>query len=350
MVSGYEVRILAPIDRTSVNFAELNCKVQPLPMHGKGTNVAEELLLFLRLYRAIQKIRPDVFLTFTVKPVVYGGLAARIIGIPTIPTVTGLGTAFINETWVTRVVGVLYRAGLLRAKSVLFQNLDDSSLFVKRRFVKEDQVAQLPGSGIDLKKFLAVPTPSTKDRDVTIFLMIGRMLWDKGVGEFVKAAEIVKQANPNTEFQLLGELGSDNATAISIEEINIWQQKKIITYLGETDDVRNFIEEADCVVLPSYREGLPRTLLEAGAMGRPVLTTRAVGCKDVVEDGITGLLCNPRDAVDLANKMEVFLDLTQSEKTRMGREGRKKVAREFDEQIVIHRYKKIIAATVNSRK
>ena len=171
------------------------------------------------------------------------------------------------------------------------------------------------------------------------------MLWDKGVKEYVEAAQIVKALDSNVEFQLLGEIGSDNISAIPRQTISSWQQEGIVHYLGVASDVRSYMEQADCVVLPSYREGLSRTLLEAGAIGRPVVATRVVGCKDVVDDGKTRLLCNPRDPVDLAEKLLTFIDLPRIDRVKMGQEARAKIEKEFDEKDVIQRYCHIISHT-----
>jgi glycosyltransferase involved in cell wall biosynthesis len=169
------------------------------------------------------------------------------------------------------------------------------------------------------------------------------MLWDKGVGEYVEAARIVRQCHPDTEFCLMGFLDAQNPAAISREQMDHWIAEGIVNYLGVTDDVRPHIAAADCVVLPSYREGTPRTLLEAAALGRPIVTTDAVGCREVVDDGVNGYLCKPRDAVDLAEKLERFIKLVPALRAEMGNKGREKMEKQFDEHIVINRYLKAIA-------
>lgn len=343
LASGNEIDILAPFDQTSEKFSRLGCNIYPISMNRKGVNVIQEIILVLRLYKVVKQVDPDVLVTFTVKPVIYIGLIARFLGIPVAATITGLGTAFIRKSWVTKVVKKMYKAGLASAHTVLFQNADDRDLFVKEGLARPKQAQQIPGSGIDLEKFSFLPKLDVGPEKLTIFLLAGRMLWDKGIREYIDAAKIVRDRYPNAVFQLLGEIGSDNVTAIPRAQILAWQDTGIISYLGVTSDIRPYIQEADCVVLPSYREGLSRTLLEAGAIGRPVLAARVTGCKEVVEDGRTGLLFHPRDSIDLAEKMSDFMVLPRVDRDRMGREARLKMEKEFDEKFVIQRYCKIIS-------
>jgi glycosyltransferase involved in cell wall biosynthesis len=214
-------------------------------------------------------------------------------------------------------------------------------MFVESRLVRPAQTDLLPGSGIDLERFTPTPFPT---RDGARFLLIARMLWDKGVGEYVEAARLLRSRYPNVEFCLLGFLDVRNPAAIGREQIAKWVKEGVVSYLGETHDVRSEIAAADCVVLPSYREGTPRTLLEAEAMGRPVVTTDAVGCREVVDDGVNGFLCKPRSATDLAQKMETILNLSHDSRAEMGRKGREKMEREFDERIVIAKYLEVIGS------
>ena len=197
----------------------------------------------------------------------------------------------------------------------------------------------LPGSGIDLNRF--TPAATTVVHDVNSkfrFLLIARMLRDKGVGEYVVAAKLLRERWPLAEFCLLGFVDVQNPAAISSAEMDAWVAEGVVTYLGVSDDVRAQIAVADCVVLPSYREGTPRTLLEAAAMARPIITTDAVGCREVVDDGVNGYLCKVRDAGDLAEKMERMLSLSPEQRSKMGYQGRAKMVAEFDEQIVIDKY------------
>ena len=341
MSEGHDVIAVAPPDEYASRLAALGCRFVPMPMDNQGTHPGKDLALWWRFYGLLKRERPDVLLSYTVKPNIYGSLAAHTLGIRVINNIAGLGAVFIKNTWVTRLVKTLYRLALSRSARVFFQNEDDRALFVSNGLVSLAITDRLPGSGIDLQKFTPMPLPN---RTTVRFLLIARMLWDKGVGEYVQAARQLKQQGVNAEFCLLGFLDVKNPAAISRQQMDDWVKEDIVRYLGSTNDVRPEIADTDCIVLPSYREGTPRTLLEAAAMARPIVTTNAVGCREVVEDGINGYLCEPRNATDLADKLNQMLCLTPTDRTNMGLSGRDKVEREFDEQLVINKYLEAIAA------
>jgi glycosyltransferase involved in cell wall biosynthesis len=340
--ANYEVIAVAPPDVHVERVTALGCRYVPLQMDNQGTHPGRDLLLVWRFYWLLRRERPDVFLGYTVKPNVYGSLAAHALGIPVVNNIAGLGAVFINNSWLTRLVRGLYRAALSRSRKVFFQNNDDRALFIDGGMVKKEITDRLPGSGIGLSHFAAVAMPPVNAP--VRFLLIARMLWDKGVGEFVEAAKFLKSRAISAEFCLLGFLDVKNPAAISREQVDEWVKDEFVNYLGETDDVRPHIAAASCVVLPSfYREGVPRALLEAAAMGRPIITTDAVGCREVVDDGLNGYLCKVRDAADLADKMERFIALSLEQRAEMGRRGREKAVCEFDEQIVINKYLDTVA-------
>jgi glycosyltransferase involved in cell wall biosynthesis len=317
-------------------------------MDNKGTHPGRDVLLFLRFLRQLRTEKPDVYLGYTVKPNVYGSLAAHTLSIPVINNIAGLGAVFIKDGWLTRLVRGLYRLALSRSAKVFFQNNDDRQIFISGGLVNEAVSDLLPGSGIDLAKFLPVPLPG---RSPIRFLLIARMLWDKGVGEFVEAARLLKQRGVDAEFCLLGFLDVQNPGAISRVKMDEWVAEGVVHYLGVSDNVGDEIAQADCVVLPSfYREGTPRTLLEAAAMARPIVTTDSVGCREVVDDGVNGFLCRPKDAVDLADKLVQMAALSPGEREAMGLRGREKAEREFDEQIVINKYLEAIEAILGRSK
>lgn len=335
VAAGYEVVAVAPADEYVSRLQALGCRFVPLPMDNKGTHPGRDLLLLWRFYGLLKRERPDVYLGYTVKPNIYGSLAAHALGIPVVNNIAGLGAVFIRGGLLNRLVRLLYRLALARSAKVFFQNDDDKALFVSGGLVNAAVTDRLPGSGIDLKQFVPVPLPN---KTPIRFLLIARMLWDKGVGEFVEAARLLKREGVQAEFCLLGFLDVQNPAAISRAQMDTWTNEGAVRYLGVSDNVCEEIAQADCVVLPSYREGTPRTLLEAAAMGRPIVTTDAVGCREVVDDGVNGYLCRPKDAVDLAEKMKQIVGLSPEERTAMGFRGRSKVEREFDEQIVIGKY------------
>jgi glycosyltransferase involved in cell wall biosynthesis len=340
--AGYEVVTVAPPDEHVSRLHNLGCRYVPLAMDNKGTHPGRDLLLLWRFWRLLSKERPDVFLGYTVKPNIYGSLAAHACGIPVINNIAGLGAVFISPNWLTRLVKGLYRLALSHSKWVFFQNEEDRRMFVEGGLVRSDATDRLPGSGVDLLWFSPVPLADDGRKGMR-FLLIARMLWDKGVGEYVEAARLVRRRHPDAEICLLGFLDVENPAAISRAQMDDWVREGVVRYLGASDDVRPHIADADCVVLPSYyREGTPRTLLEAAAMGRPIITTDAVGCRNVVDEGKNGYLCRPRDAADLAVKMARMIALSPVARAEMGRRGREKVEREFDERIVIKKYLEVI--------
>jgi len=341
---------VAPSDEYAARLAELGCRFVALPMDNKGTHPGRDALLLWRFWRLFRRERPDVYLGYTVKPNVYGSLAAHRLGVPVINNIAGLGAVFIRDGWLVRVVRWLYRLALGRSKKVFFQNDDDRQLFVAAGLVRAEVTDLLPGSGIDLTRFAVVPLGASNGTVRRFrFLLIARMLWDKGVGEYVEAARLLQARWPQAECCLLGFVDVQNPAAISRGQMDTWVSQGHVTYLGVSDDVRAEIAAADCIVLPSYREGTPRTLLEAAAMGRPIITTDAVGCREVVDDGRNGFLCLPRDAGDLVEKMERMLSLSDGQRIEMGLRGREKMETEFDEQIVIRKYLAAIEDVLSPR-
>jgi glycosyltransferase involved in cell wall biosynthesis len=345
VANGYEVVAVAPRDEYSTHLARLGCRYVSLAMDNKGTSPRRDIALTFRFMRLLWREQPDIYLGFTIKPNVYGSLAAHALGIPTINNIAGLGTAFIRATWLTQLVKTLYRAALARSHTVFFQNEDDRTLFLEDRLVRREKTALVPGSGVELSRFRP-RAAETADGDFR-FLLIGRLLWDKGIREFVEAARIVRRRSPRTRFQLLGFLDVENRTAISRETVDGWIREGIIEYLGAADDVREHIARADCVVLPSYREGTPRSLLEGAAMAKPLIATDVPGCRQVVDAGENGLLCVSGDASSLAARMLEMLQMSRDQRLAMGAASRAKVEREFDERVVIGRYHAAIEAVLS---
>ena len=321
---GYENQIAEYVD-----------EIHPLFISRKGVNPLLDIITLLNLIICFLKLKPDHVLFFTIKPVIYGSIAAKLLNIKTIVMITGLGTAFIADNWITRLVKLLYKLALSSVATVFFQNNDDKDLFLKSNIINPNVCKLTPGSGIDTHQFPYSSFP--KNNNIT-FILIARMLWDKGVGEYVEAAKIVKVKFPNAKFQLLGALAIENRTAISDETMAAWINEGSVEYLGATNDVRPYIEAASCVVLPSYREGTSRVLLEAASIGRPIIASDVPGCREVVDNGISGLLCRSKDCLDLADKMEVMINLSFEEQKMMGIKGREKIEKEFNQDIVSDLY------------
>jgi glycosyltransferase involved in cell wall biosynthesis len=341
LAKGHQVTVLAPADGSQKFLQKMGAEFTALRMDVGGINPLRDLRLLWRFNKVLACQRPDVVLGFTIKNNLYGAMAAKWLGIPFIPNVTGLGTAFLSGGVLQMIAENLYRAAFKSLPVVFFQNEDDAQLFVRRNLVRRAQAHVIPGSGIDLKRFAIADYPHP-DLPPT-FLMIARILRDKGVFEFVEAAEIVRARYPNARFQLIGKADSKNRTAISEAQVLEWGNSHRIEYLGEVEDVRPSIASAHCIVLPSYREGAPRTLIEAAAMARPLIATDVPGCRAVVHPEENGFLCAPRDARDLANACLRFLDLPREAQVELGLASRRKMEREYDEKIVINAYREAIA-------
>jgi glycosyltransferase involved in cell wall biosynthesis len=324
---------------------ELGAERIPIEIDRAGLNPATDIRLLLSYRSLLKRLRPAAYLSYTIKPNIYGSLAAASLGIPALPNVSGLGTAFIRGGPLQAIVSQLYRVGFGRAPVVFFQNDEDRSLFVDRRIVRAEQARLLPGSGVDLERFVPAPLPDGPP----IFLFIGRLLRDKGVGEFVEAARMLRAEYPDARFQLLGAVDRGNRTAIRQQEVDAWVVEGVIEQLGTTDDVRPFIAAATAVVLPSYREGLPRSLLEGAAMARPLIASDVPGCRDVVEDGVTGFLCAVRDGVALATAMRRLLQLPPQQQLAMGEAGRRRVQERYSEALVVRAYLDVLGGVDSAR-
>lgn len=337
--AGYEVVAVAPSDDNVTRLELLGCRFVDLEMDNQGTNPIRDLLLLWRYWKLLLKEKPDLCLFYTVKPNIFGSLASTFCGVPFINNVAGLGAVFISGNWLKRIVATLYKIALRNSNKVFFQNKDDLELFLKNKLVKPKVTDVLPGSGINLNYFSPLETNTDTTQNSSFkFLLIARMLKDKGVVEYVQAARMLKGSGLKAEFALLGFLDVQNPAAISTEQMNAWVKEGFVNYLGASDDVRDYIANSNCIVLPSYREGTPRSLLEAAAMGKPIIATNAVGCKEVVVEGENGMLCEVKNSFDLASKMKDMLLLSEEQRKLMGQKGRLKMEKEYDEKIVIQKY------------
>ncbi|MES2135590.1 MAG: glycosyltransferase family 4 protein [Pseudomonadota bacterium] len=331
---GYRVLVLAPAGRHEAAIRDLGVDFRAVAMAPRGKSPVGDLRTLAAYALQLRAARPAALLGFTAKPNIYGSLAARALGIPVINNISGLGAVFGGEGVLNRLVSGLYRVALRRSAKVFFQNRDDRALFEARGIVRHGQVGLLPGSGVNLEHFARRPS---KGRAPFTFLFAGRLLWDKGVAEYVEAARRI--ASTDTRFRILGIVEPESAAAVPASLLREWSEEGIADYLGSASDVRDAFAEADCVVLPSYyREGTPRVLLEASAMGIPVITTDAPGCREAVDNGLTGLLCTPRSVDSLVSVMKQMLELPTAKRNRMGAAARAKMEREYREEIVHRAY------------
>jgi glycosyltransferase involved in cell wall biosynthesis len=311
-------------------------RFEPIPVDKKGVNPLADLRLIAALVKLYRAERPDVVHHFTIKPVIFGAFAAQRARVPrVVATITGLGYAFTSgrNGMIRRIVETLYRAALRRTDTVFFQNSDDLALFVDRKLVDQKKCVLVPGSGVDLTRF--VPSQRS-DNSSPYILMIARLLRDKGIIEFVEALRLLHKRGIKVHATLLGGIDARNPTAVSPEEVRAWEEEKILTWIDHVEDVRPHIAKADIVVLPSYREGVPRSLLEAAAMGKALIATDVPGCREIVTNRVNGLLVPAQNAEALADAMQLLV-LDPDLRAEMGRASRQKVENEFDEKIVIER-------------
>ena len=339
--AGYEVVAIAPPDDFVKEIEATGCRFIPLKnLSRKGTNPLNDLQLAQEFYRIYKKEKVDIALHYTIKPNIYGTLGAAWAGTQSVASVTGLGYAFLSKGLVNRVVKKLYKYAFAKCDRIVFQNGDDRQLFVESGWVLGEKTQIVHGSGIDMVRFQ--PMKVERKIDKIVFLFIGRLLFDKGIREFMAAAEIVARKHKNTEFQILGNFDQGNPSAISKDYLDEWLKHKQMQYFGVTNDTKPFIAAADVIVLPSYREGLPRVNLEGMAMAKPLLSTEVTGCRDTVDDGENGYLVEVKSADSLAEGMEKMITIGKEKRAEMGKKGRIKALRQFDEQIIIQNYQEII--------
>ncbi len=338
---GYDVTILTHTNSFVSQVEKTGLKVINI---GSGNlNPVKVSKYIFNLYKSLKEIRPDVCLTFSIRPAIWGNFITRYLGIPTITNITGVGPLFSSKNLAYRMARSIYRYALKKTKKVFFQNFDDMNLFIENNFVSKEIVERVPGSGVDYEKFSPMAFDKKSGNHFT-FLFIGRLIKDKGIFEFVEAARIMRKKYPSILFNVIGPFWHQNlrSNTITKSDLQNWITEGLIDYQGEKKDVRKFIAEADCIVLPSYREGTSNILLEAASMEKPIVTTNTTGCKEIVEDEITGFLCNVRDAIDLTRKMEKMYLLSNEERNTMGKKARQKIIKEFDKQIVLSAYLKTI--------
>lgn len=335
--NGFNVTAISPKDKYSKKLQELGANYIDIDIDKGGTNPLKDLKTLYRFNQIYKANSYDVVLNFTPKNNIYSTLAAKFNDIKVVNNIAGLGVLFINESFSSKIARILYKISHTRVDKIFFQNEEDKYIFLKNKLAKECITDRLPGSGADLSRFKLSPS---SDDGIVRFLLIARMLYDKGIGHYVEAArELKAKYGHNVEFNLLGFLDVDNPSAVSKKDMQSWVDEGIVNYLGVSDEVEKEIAKADCMVLPSYyREGVPKSLLEAGAMGKPIITTDNVGCRETVDDGINGYLCDVRSTVSLVQALDKMITHTHQERLAMGVKSREKIEREFDEKIVINKY------------
>lgn len=338
--AGYNIYISIPdADNRRIPFFEgMGCHVFPIGFDRRGVNPLADIKLLFNYIKLLKRVKPKVVLTYTIKPNVYGGIATRLCGVPQLANVTGLGDAVENGGWMQKLTVTLYKIGLGKAQCVFFQNKTNQD-FCIRQGISGNKTKLLPGSGVNLNYHIFQEYP---EDGIVKILYVGRLLKDKGSDELLEMAKAVKALHQDVEFQIIGPIEGDYT-----QHLDELEAKKVIYYLGNQLDVRPFIGQAHCTIMPSYHEGMSNVNLESSANGRPVITTNVPGCKETVDDGQTGYLVEAKSTESLIQGVERFLALPYNQKKLMGQKARKKVEREFDRQIIIDAYLKEIESISN---
>ena len=338
--AGYKVYISVP-DETpkSEYFREIGCEIIVTEFNRRGVNPLADFKLMLIYRKLMKKLKPVAVLTYTIKPNVYGGLAARLCHVPQLANVTGLGDAVENGGWMQKLTVALYKMGLGKAHRIFFQNQSNRSFCISAGIANESSTL-LPGSGVNLQYHVYQEYPA--DEGKIRFLFIGRLLKDKGVEELFEAARVITAKYPQMEFQIVGSVEGNYQ-----KQLDELVSSGVINYLGGQSDVRPFIGGVECTIMPSYHEGMSNVNLESAANGRPVITTDVPGCRETIDNGKSGFLIEARSTKSLVEAIERFIALPYNQKVLMGQEGRKKVEREFDRQIIIDTYLRELKAITN---
>ncbi len=337
---GHELHVIASKDDRYDDLMNYNVKYHNIDIDKKGKNPFRDYILIKTYKKKYKEINPDIIFQFTIKPNIYGTLAAKKLNIPVVNNVTGLGAAFESRNIVNRVAKTLYKKSFKSPKKVFFQNPDDMKLFLDNKLVKKEICELLPGSGVDLTRFKILEKNITNER---VFLMIARVTKSKGVLQYVEAARMAKNDGYQARFLLVGEIPVDGEDTIPKTDVEKWCDEGSIEYLGVSSNICNELAISDCVVLPSYyREGTPRSILEGLASGKPIITTNNVGCKETVINNINGYLVVKKSTESLYAAINKFINLSETEVIQMGQESRKLAEDKFDVNIVINKYKKLL--------
>ena len=325
--AGHEVTVLTPFDYNVNDIRALGTKAIETPMDRRSTNPVADINLLKSYRRIFKEEKPDFVITYTIKPNIYGGITARRMKIPYAVNITGLGTAFQNEGVLKRFVVKMYRAALKTAHTVFFENSECREVFLNNGICPANTSFILNGAGVDLTRFELAEYPL---QDTVRFLFIGRIMKEKGVDELFEAMRRLYREKQNCELWMLGSCEEDYHSVIEKYSAEGW-----LTYYGHQQDVRPFIEQSHCFVLPSWHEGMANTNLECAAMGRPVITSNIHGCLEAVEDCVSGFLCDKQNADDLYRLMGKFVSLSYEQRKAMGRAGRERMERLFDRRVIV---------------
>lgn len=343
---GYNILVIAPVDEY-IHYLNESYFTKHIPLkklHPQSKNPLKDLSLVWELFQIYKREQPDLILHYTIKPNIFGNIAAKLARIPAIATVTGLGYTFLAKNFMNKLVKRLYRYAFQNIPKVIFHNEDDQQLFIDQGITTAEQSLVVPGSGVNTNYFRPISTHHNQEKFV--FLFIGRLLYDKGIIEFVKAAKELKAKIPTAEFWVIGQAETKNPSVVSKSDLLKWVEARYIHYMGPTKDIRKFIKKADAVVLPSYREGTPRAVLEGMAMGKPIITTNTPGCRSTVDRN--GFLVPVKDSKALAQAMLDLYHLDMATYKKMSEKSRQLALDIFDEKHIVDRYFSLIQPLLNS--
>lgn len=318
-----EVFVLAPID-AYIEYKEKFPTVTHLNLRTldrDSTNPIKDMLLIEELRRKYKVIKPDLIIHYTHKPNIYGSIAAKLNGIKSVAVVTGLGYSFINKGFINSITEFLYKYTSKYHDIFIFENTDDKRLFIDKGLLEAKKAYSIKGCGVDINHYRSNGHVHTSNEPI-VFTFIGRLLKDKGIEEFASAAAKIKSKYPSVKFVVLGDFDGENPSTIDRDELLTWINNETIDYKGFVNDVRPVIDASSCIVLPSYREGMPRIILEAMSMSKPIITTDTAGCRETVLEGKNGYLAKIKDEASLIHAMEKFINLAENERINMGKEGR----------------------------
>jgi glycosyltransferase involved in cell wall biosynthesis len=347
---GYKVYCLSPYDEYSIRLQDIGCIYLPLKINNKGFNPFSDIKLFIDILITYIKVKPIAVFQFTIKNNIYGTYASYILRIPSINNISGFGTAFIHNGFKYKIARILYKFSLRLSTRVFCQNKDDYYFILNNKLIHQERLDLLPGSGVDLKRFKRRNAYIQNLNDGFIFIYAGRFLYDKGLKELISSFEKIDQKIHKASLWLIGFQDSKNISSIHRSVIDEWALKPNISILEPTNEMHIVLDKADCFVLPSYREGMPRSILEACAMELPIICTNVPGCKEIVTDKLNGLLCKPKDSDSLFQAMSSMLRMTQSSRIGMGIEGRKRVEKNYSEDIVIQKTKEALKKVLDMSK
>lgn len=332
-----EVYVISPHDEYVQEIERLGGKHLTISLSRRGTSIVSEIRSLRQIFQKLKSIKPDIVLSYTIKNNIYFGICSRILGIPLIVNVTGLGPSYDAKQPLRLMIDTLYKFSFKKARVVFFQNDHDLQLFVRKKIIRPSQASLLPGSGVDLEKFPLSRMPN--QNGPTKFLMVARLIKEKGVEQYIAAAKIIKRKYHDVEFSILGPFDPESKSSLTEQDLKTLIQDGSVKYLGASDDVLKYIKNTHCSVLPTYyREGTPRSLLEAAAVGRPIITTNIPGCRDVVLQDVTGYLVQTKSVTDLTAAFAKFLNLPPEDREEMGQKSREHIVQNYDEKIILENY------------